>query len=348
MVTNCPQKQEGGKPSMSTYTVSQVAQKYDADNYTVYKWIYSGKLEAARGEDRRYIISDDSLRGFEAGCSSRKAINHELYFTIHDIAKKFDAKPKTVYSWVYKGWLNATMKNTSAGWLFTADDISAFEELRNDLITKERRDPNSYTTLFTLWKQGDNEAYEKLLRKIYIYCKRKAKDAMKEINIDLIDFIDPDECEHQIAMVCFEAMIDALCRYSLDKPYQLATIIQTRGLRAINEYVSKLMSDRLGIAVEQFPSIELCDTMDIEGIAAYNDNIDILRSCFYSDRITPREREVIILRYGLRDGITRTLEQVGKIFGFTKERVRQIEVKSFRKLRAILSERGVSYDDLWV
>lgn len=333
---------------MSTYTVSQVAQKYDADNFTVYKWIYSGKLEAARGEDRRYIISDDSIRNFEAGCSTRKVINHELYFTIHDIAKKFDANPKTVYSWVYRGWLHGTKDNNAAGWRFTRDDISAFEELRNDWLTKERRDPNSYMTLFTLWKQGDNEAYEKLLRKIYIYCEDRAKDAMKEINIALIDFMDPDECEHQIVIVCFEAMIDALHRYSLDKPYQLASLIQTRGLRAINEYVSKLMSDRVGVTVEQFPSIELYDTMDIEDIAAYNDNIDILRSCFYGDRITPREREVIILRYGLRDGITRTLEQVGKIFGFTKERVRQIEFKALRKLRAMLSERGVSYDDLWV
>ena len=46
-----------------------------------------------------------------------------------------------------------------------------------------------------------------------------------------------------------------------------------------------------------------------------------------------REREVIILRFGLRDGHPRTLEEVGKIFNVTRERIRQIEVKALRKLR---------------
>ena len=46
-----------------------------------------------------------------------------------------------------------------------------------------------------------------------------------------------------------------------------------------------------------------------------------------------REREVIILRFGLRDGHPRTLEEVGKIFNVTRERIRQIEAKAFRKLR---------------
>ena len=46
-----------------------------------------------------------------------------------------------------------------------------------------------------------------------------------------------------------------------------------------------------------------------------------------------REREVIILRFGLRDGHPRTLEEVGKIFCVTRERIRQIEAKALRKLR---------------
>lgn len=46
-----------------------------------------------------------------------------------------------------------------------------------------------------------------------------------------------------------------------------------------------------------------------------------------------REREVIILRFGLRDGYPRTLEEVGKIFSVTRERIRQIEAKALRKLR---------------
>ena len=49
--------------------------------------------------------------------------------------------------------------------------------------------------------------------------------------------------------------------------------------------------------------------------------------------LTYREREIIRLRYGLGDGYTYTLEEVGRIFKVTRERVRQIEAKAFRKLQ---------------
>jgi len=53
--------------------------------------------------------------------------------------------------------------------------------------------------------------------------------------------------------------------------------------------------------------------------------------------LTAREREIIVLRFGLKDGTQRTLEQVGKLVGITRERTRQIEIKALRALRA--SER---------
>jgi len=49
--------------------------------------------------------------------------------------------------------------------------------------------------------------------------------------------------------------------------------------------------------------------------------------------LTYREREIIRLRYGLGDGYTYTLEEVGRIFRVTRERVRQIEAKAVRKLQ---------------
>ncbi|MCD7767222.1 MAG: RNA polymerase sigma factor RpoD, partial [Oscillospiraceae bacterium] len=49
--------------------------------------------------------------------------------------------------------------------------------------------------------------------------------------------------------------------------------------------------------------------------------------------LTPREEKVLRLRFGLEDGCTRTLEEVGKEFNVTRERIRQIEAKALRKLR---------------
>ena len=49
--------------------------------------------------------------------------------------------------------------------------------------------------------------------------------------------------------------------------------------------------------------------------------------------LTPREEQVLKLRFGLDDGRTRTLEEVGKVFNITRERIRQIEAKALRKLR---------------
>ena len=57
------------------------------------------------------------------------------------------------------------------------------------------------------------------------------------------------------------------------------------------------------------------------------------------DSLSPRERGVLELRFGLRDGQGRTLEEVGRIFGVTRERVRQIEAKALRKLRHPKSSR---------
>lgn len=51
------------------------------------------------------------------------------------------------------------------------------------------------------------------------------------------------------------------------------------------------------------------------------------------DTLTEREQKVLILRFGLEDGRARTLEEVGKEFNVTRERIRQIEAKALRKLR---------------
>jgi RNA polymerase primary sigma factor len=66
---------------------------------------------------------------------------------------------------------------------------------------------------------------------------------------------------------------------------------------------------------------------------------EVLRS------LTPREREVIELRFGLRDGRTRTLDEVARCYGITRERIRQIEARGLLKLRQPMrSQRLVGFN----
>ncbi len=81
----------------------------------------------------------------------------------------------------------------------------------------------------------------------------------------------------------------------------------------------------LGDFIEDHEAVSPADS------AAYQMLKEQLESVLHT--LTDREENVLRLRFGLEDGRTRTLEEVGKVFGVTRERIRQIEAKALRKLR---------------
>jgi RNA polymerase primary sigma factor len=68
-----------------------------------------------------------------------------------------------------------------------------------------------------------------------------------------------------------------------------------------------------------------------EDAAAFTLLRERIREVLYS--LNERERQVLEYRFGLRDGSSRTLEEVGRLFAVTRERIRQIEAKALKKLR---------------
>jgi RNA polymerase primary sigma factor len=73
---------------------------------------------------------------------------------------------------------------------------------------------------------------------------------------------------------------------------------------------------------------EAISPLDAALVATLHNDVEEILEC-----LTARERRVLQLRFGLIDGYERTLEEIGKRFGVTRERIRQIEANAFRKLR---------------
>ena len=62
--------------------------------------------------------------------------------------------------------------------------------------------------------------------------------------------------------------------------------------------------------------------------------------------LSPREQRVIILRFGLESGRPMTLEEIGREYGITRERVRQVEAKAIRKLRFRFAKNKITWENI--
>jgi RNA polymerase primary sigma factor len=124
----------------------------------------------------------------------------------------------------------------------------------------------------------------------------------------------------------------------------------TEEMGADADYVHQLM-----MAVRKATSIEtpldeaehyhLSDVLKEEerpGPFSVTEHIELVRLfSSWLELLSPTEKAVIKLRFGLRDGEPKTLEAVGEMFGVTRERIRQIEVKALQRLRKVMEQKDL-------
>jgi len=121
-------------------------------------------------------------------------------------------------------------------------------------------------------------------------------------------------------------------RFSLERIHQLQELVTTS------------QATSLETPVGEGGETEMIDLLEDETLPSPQDSIARFlqreRIEVWLKRMTERERCVLLLRYGLEDGVTRTLGETAKRFGITRERVRQIELAAMRKLRTYLASEG--------
>jgi len=127
--------------------------------------------------------------------------------------------------------------------------------------------------------------------------------------------------------------------WSHDQPVELALERKLRHAAAKIRRIQRISQEPMSLEtpVGQEESSLLGDFIEDETIPGPVDaaSKQLLKEQVRSilDSLSEREREVLEMRFGLKDGQAHTLEEVGQFFGVTRERIRQIEAKALRKLR---------------
>ena len=139
------------------------------------------------------------------------------------------------------------------------------------------------------------------------------------------------------------------------------TLTQRLGREPLLEELAKEMGveagymNRLMMAVRKVTSLDtpldeddryhLSDILSEEerpGPFSITEHIELVKLVTsWLELLSPPEKAVIKLRFGLRDGEPKTLEAIGEMFGVTRERIRQIEVKALKRLRKVMEQRDL-------
>ncbi len=122
--------------------------------------------------------------------------------------------------------------------------------------------------------------------------------------------------------------------------------LPVKKVHELSQIVSKISS--LNAPVGEEGSAEFMELIEDERIGtAWDELTDYLHQEKIKElleKMTPREQKILTLRFGLKDGIPRTLNETAKHFGITRERVRQIETVAMKKLRDIMSSQEARVD----
>ena len=118
--------------------------------------------------------------------------------------------------------------------------------------------------------------------------------------------------------------------------------VSIKKVRQFNRMITKISS--LNAPIGESGSAEFGDLVEDESVGtAVDEMASFLQreriAELLKDKMSPRERKILSLRFGLKGGLPHTLRETAKHFGITRERVRQIENQAMKKLRAIITEQ---------
>jgi RNA polymerase primary sigma factor len=120
--------------------------------------------------------------------------------------------------------------------------------------------------------------------------------------------------------------------------------LSLKKVRRLNRVVAKISS--LNAPIGEEGTAEFMDLIEDENVATAEDElIGFLKKEHVDEllgKMTPREKRILTLRFGLKDGVPRTLGATAKKFGITRERVRQIENAAMKKLREHIRQQEMA------
>lgn len=134
-----------------------------------------------------------------------------------------------------------------------------------------------------------------------------------------------------------KAISDYLC-ISKERVKELWRVTELLHLARANKPMD---SNDENLRLRDFFQYEVDNSFD--DIERQVENADLLQTLekIITERLTTREQEIIYLRFGLKDGKQRTLEEIAKEYNLSRDRIRQIEAKALRKMRFRIKEYGL-------